>query len=75
MQQLGQEFIQSFLVPYIKTEILGNVENDARLQRVIRFDTTPSATDLAGLESSYFTNTGTVLDTDVELRHVFWNEF
>ncbi len=75
MQQLGASFVQSFLVPYIKNNILGNVDKDERLQREIRFDTVPSPTDIDGLETSYFTNTGTVLDTDMALRKVFFNEF
>jgi hypothetical protein len=75
MQQLGESFVQTFLVPYIKNNILGNVDKDERLQRVIRFDTVPSSTDIEGLEASYFTNTGTVLDTDIALRKVFFKEF
>lgn len=75
MQQLGASFVQSFLVPYIETNILGNVDKDERLQHVIRYDTTPTATDISGLETSYFSNTGTILDTDLALRKVFFKEF
>lgn len=75
MQQLGESFVQTFLVPYVKNNILGNVDKDERLQRVIRFDTTPTPTDIDGLETSYFTNTGTILDTDMALRKVFFKEF
>jgi hypothetical protein len=75
MQQLGESFLQTFLVPYIKNNILGNVNNDERLQRIIRYDATPTQLDIAGLEATYFANTGTVLDTDLELRKVFFKEF
>ncbi len=75
MQQLGESFLQTFLVPYIKNNILGNVDNDERLQRIIRYDTTPTQLDIAGLETTYFVNTGTILDTDFALRKVFFNEF
>jgi len=75
MQELGDTFVQTFLVPYIQDDILGNVDKDERLQRVIRFDTTPEPTDIEGLEITYFTDTGTVLDTDMPLRKVFFKEF
>lgn len=75
MQQLGAGFMTTFLLPYIKTQILGNVDNDTRLQNMIRYDKVLRPDELSGLEDDYFQDTGTILETDAGLRKAFWKEF
>ena len=75
MQQLGAGFINSFLLPYIKNQILGNIKNDTRLQNMFRYDKVLRPDELEGLEDDYFVDTGTVLETDASLRRAFWKEF
>ena len=75
MHQLGSGFVNSFLLPYIQNQILGNLQNDARLQKMFRFDKVIRPDEMQGLEDYYFKDTGTVLQTDPDLRKVFWREF
>jgi len=75
MKQLGVNFMNSFLLPYIQKQILGNIENDTRLQNMIRYDKVITPEEIRGLENDYFKNTGTLLETDEGLRKVFWKEF
>ncbi|MBD3156293.1 hypothetical protein GF369_00535 [Candidatus Peregrinibacteria bacterium] len=75
MQQLGSGFVNSFLLPYIQNQILGNLSNDTRLQKMFRFDKVLRPDEMQGLEDYYFQDTGTVLQIDPELRSVFWREF
>jgi len=75
MQQLGAGFINSFLLPYIQNRILGNVENDTRLQNIFRYDKILTPEELNGLENTYFKNTGTILEHDAGLRKAFWKDF
>lgn len=75
MQQLGPQFIENFLLPYIKDEILGNIEKDTRLQNLFRYDAVIKPTEIDGLKSDYFQNTNTFLDTDLDARDLFWEEF
>jgi len=75
MQQLGANFVNSFLLPYIQKQILGNVNNDIRLQNIIRYDKVVTAEEISGIEADYFGNTGTVLEKDLGLRKAFWREF
>lgn len=75
MQQLGASFINSFLLPYIQKQILGNIGNDTRLQNMFRYDKVITSEEIKGLEDYYFADTGTILETDAGLRRAFWKEF
>jgi hypothetical protein len=75
MQQLGPQFITTFLLPYIKGELLSNVEDDTRLQNLLRYDTTIRPEEVEGLKLDYFKNTETFLDKDLDARDLFWSEF
>ena len=75
MQQLGAGFTNSFLIPYIQNRILGNIENDTRLQNIFRYDKVLTPSELNGLVETYFKSTGTIFEHDFDLRGAFWNEF
>lgn len=75
MQQLGESFIQTFLLPYVKNEILSNIDKDVKLQHIFKFGSTPTSQEVSSLEAEYFEKSGSILQYDTSLRKVFWKEF
>lgn len=75
MEQLGASFTNLFLLPYLKTQILGTIDNDTRLQNMFRYDKVLRPEELQDLIDDSFQDTGTILQDDVELRTAFWKEF
>lgn len=75
LPQLGAGFVTTFLLPYIRKQILGNVDKDRKLQKAFSYKEVLTQEEIDYLVDDYFRDTGTIFETDIELRKVFWKEF
>ena len=72
---LSEQFVSSFLIPYIKVNILARTEKDPILQKIFTTEVPLQDEEKTALDVNYFKNTATIFETDLKLRRVFWNEF
>ena len=73
---LSDQFVTSFLIPYIKGTILGHVEKDPIIQKIFTTEVPLEDHEKVGLETNPdYAFRGTIFENDQNLRRVFWNEF
>lgn len=74
MQQLGSGF-RSFLLNYVKKNILEKAGENKAIQNIFKYDKVLTPEEFNDLVEKSFKNTGSILEEDMDLRIAFWKEF
>jgi hypothetical protein len=75
-RQLNEQFINDYLIKFVKRNVIGRIDKDKILQKIFTTEEPLEPSELDDLTARYFQDQrGVLFETDFEARKLFFNEF